>query len=218
MTVNPLASDAPATKKFRFVAGALCLDFTNSVGGKRGVIAREHLHSYRDLVSWAEQVGIVDEARSKQLLTLAEEQPEEAAKTLQRALSLREAIYQIFDAIIRREAPPPSALDILNSELKIGLPRFQLAAEGAGFTWKWDGRSLALDEVLAPISRSAAELLAAQHVLEHVHSCEGDKCGWLFVDSTKNHSRRWCDMGDCGNRAKVRRHRLKQKHEPGGEN
>ncbi|HEV2391667.1 MAG TPA: CGNR zinc finger domain-containing protein [Verrucomicrobiae bacterium] len=39
--------------------------------------------------------------------------------------------------------------------------------------------------------------------------CQGDTCGWLFVDSSKNHSRRWCDMRDCGNRAKARRHRAK---------
>jgi len=56
-------------------------------------------------------------------------------------------------------------------------------------------------------------LLTSSQRLNQVRQCRGDNCGWLFVDGSKNHSRRWCDMRDCGNRAKVRRHRLKQRRE-----
>jgi len=68
-----------------------------------------------------------------------------------------------------------------------------------------------LDQPIGPIAHSAAELLTGIQFRGQVRRCEGHNCGWLFVDSSKNHSRRWCDMRDCGNRAKVRRHRLKMK-------
>jgi predicted RNA-binding Zn ribbon-like protein len=74
----------------------------------------------------------------------------------------------------------------------------------SGFTWGWDKQSDALDRMLWPVARSAADLLTSDH-LNRVHQCGGKDCTWLFVDTSRNHSRQWCDMGDCGNRAKARR-------------
>ena len=47
--------------------------------------------------------------------------------------------------------------------------------------------------------------------LDQVRECAGNTCGWLFVDMSRNHSRHWCDMRDCGNRAKVRRYYQRRK-------
>jgi len=80
-----------------------------------------------------------------------------------------------------------------------------------GFDWTWTDGGDALDAPLGPIVRSAAELLTSPRLLERVHQCESDSCGWLFVDAAKNHSRRWCVMSDCGNVAKVRRFRLRNR-------
>ena len=214
MLVQPTMSEAPGPKRFHFVGGDLSLDFTNSVGGKRGLRTREHLNTYGDFVSWSKQAGLLNEGRSLQLLQLAERQKEEADKVLSRGVKLREAIYNIFSAAIRHQPPCSTDLGALNSELALGLNRLRVVPGAGGFGWSWEAQSLSLDEPLGPIARSAAELLTKEHALEHVCCCEGDTCGWLFIDSTKNHSRRWCDMRDCGNRAKVRRHRLKQRGAP----
>jgi len=76
-------------------------------------------------------------------------------------------------------------------------------------TLGWEERPGALDAVLWPVAASAAELLVSGDDLSRVRVCglyEDGECGWLFVDQTRSHTRRWCSMKDCGNRAKARRH------------
>lgn len=204
-------SDAPAPKKFQFIGGALCLNFTNTVGGKRGAITREHLHKYGDFLSWSRQAGIVDDTQAETLSNLAAAQPAEAQLVLERAVELRETIYRICAAVVEQRSPAPADLQRLNKELAAALGRLRVHAEADGFDWQWADDEPSLAHPLGPVARAAAEVLTNPEALAHLHRCEGDTCGWLFIDSTKNHSRRWCDMRDCGNRAKMRRHRLKQK-------
>jgi len=205
-------SDAPQVKKFQFVGGDLALDFTNTMGGKRGGIARENLHAYSDFLSWSMQAGLVDNTLAEGLAAQAVKCPEEAAAVLTRVIEVREAIYRIFAAEIEQRSPAPEDIRRLNRELAAGLGRLCVAFKGkADFEWAWTQDGCALDQPLGPVARAAADLLTSQGELSHVHRCVGDNCGWLFLDSSKNHSRRWCDMRDCGNRAKVRRHRLRHK-------
>lgn len=208
--------DAWPTKKFRLVGGDLSLDFTNTMGGKRGATTRESLNRYIDLLSWFEQARVVEDAEVAKLAREAERQPEEAARVLERAIRLRESIYNLCAAVVEGRASPKSDLERLNSELAVGLGGLRvLPAKGdSTFTWGWkigDG----LDAPLGPVVRAAADLFTDAHKLEQLRRCGGDNCGWLFIDSSKNHSRRWCDMQDCGNRAKVRRHRLKEREKQG---
>ena len=76
---------------------------------------------------------------------------------------------------------------------------------GACFSWTWDCNEEALDGVLWPVVRSAAELLTSEEA-KLVRECASDTCTWLFVDRSRTHRRKWCDMAVCGNRAKARRH------------
>ena len=124
---------------------------------------------------------------------------------------MRETIYRIFGALALDEPPQAFDLDQLNAHLSSNLGHLRLVRSRKGFTWSWAEQDESLDRPLGPIARSAADLLTSPHLLERVRQCEGDTCGWLFVDSTKNHSRRWCVMSDCGNVAKVRRFRLKKR-------
>jgi predicted RNA-binding Zn ribbon-like protein len=203
LTVSP--------RKFQFVGGDLCLDFTNTVGATRGPTAREYLNSYTDFVSWCRQGGLVTESKANALLRLAAGRPGDAGSAFQRAIVLREAIYRIFAALAQDRSPQSSDLDQLNAELSVSLGRLRVTPGRKVFDWTWADADDAFDEPLGPIARSAAELLTAPPLLACLRQCEGDTCGWLFVDSTKNHSRRWCVMSDCGNVAKVRRFRLKKR-------
>ncbi len=197
-------------KKFQFVGGELCLDFCNTVGGKRGVIAKEKLDTYGDFVSWCEQAGLVDGGQARVLMGKAGRGGGEAAKVLGRAIALREAIYRMLMAVVERKEPEANDLGQLNGELARSLGRLRVGTGGDGFEWQWEEGDGPLDQPLGPIARSAADLLTSGERLFHVGQCTGDTCGWLFIDGSKNHSRRWCDMRDCGNRAKVRRFRMKQ--------
>ena len=205
------ANTASSPKKFEFVGGDLCLDFTNTMGGKRGVAPREYLNSYADFVSWCRQAGLLDSSKAQTLARRAARRVQDSAAALRRAIALRETIYRIFGALALDEPPQASDLEQLNAHLSSSLGRLRLARSRKGFTWSWAEKDESLDQPLGPIARSAADLLTSPHLLERVRQCEGDSCGWLFVDSTKNHSRRWCVMSDCGNVAKVRRFRLKQR-------
>src|SRR5437773_3921201 len=209
--VSAVAKPTGPQKKFELVGGDVCLDFTNTVGGKRGLATREYLNSYTDFACWCQQTDLLNESAADALLRIAARHPDESAEALQRAIALRETIYRIFAALASGESPEAADLDHLNAELSTHLGRLRVASSKKGFNWTWLNSDDALDQPLGPIARSAADLLTSPHLLEQVRLCEGDTCGWLFVDSTKNHSRRWCVMSDCGNVAKVRRFRMKNR-------
>ena len=103
--------------------------------------------------------------------------------------------------------PVPAADADTAAEVRTELPANLSSARRARAAVREALASWGMDDLAAD-----AELLASEQQLAHLRQCCGDNCGWLFLDSSKNHSRRWCDMRDCGNRAKVRRHR--QKHPP----
>jgi predicted RNA-binding Zn ribbon-like protein len=85
------------------------------------------------------------------------------------------------------------------------LTHLRVTPAKTGFTWTWHNEPGALDVMLWPVVQSAGELLTSAQIVQ-VRECAGDTCSWLFLDTSKNHSRRWCDMKDCGNRAKAKRH------------
>jgi predicted RNA-binding Zn ribbon-like protein len=208
-------SEFVPSRKYRFCGGALSLNFTNTVGGHRRGTAREHMGSVVDYLSWSEQVGLISKSEAAALFKRATHHPEESATVLARALGLREAIYEIFEAVMLEKRPPEFAIKCLNEELARTSANLAIASEGKAFALNWRRVGETLDGALGPIARSAADLLTSDHLVSHVSQCGGDNCGWLFLDISRNHSRRWCDMRDCGNRAKVRRHRQKLSTEKG---
>jgi predicted RNA-binding Zn ribbon-like protein len=207
-----IMTEAATAKRYEFIGGELCLDFCNSVGGSREDIPRESIYSYGGVVSWAEQAGLVNKVTAAGLLKKAALAPENGGPVLARAVELREAIYRIFFGLMQGKAPRKSDLGLLNSELARAQCRLLVGRGPKGFAWEWSCEEPGLDYPLGPIARSAADLLTDSRRLAQVRQCKGNNCGWLFLDGSKNHSRCWCDMRDCGNRAKVRRHRLKHRH------
>jgi predicted RNA-binding Zn ribbon-like protein len=206
-------SDLDTAKRFRFIGGNLALDFCNTVGGKRGFTTREHLSSALEFVGWCHQVGLLDKAQAEKRLVRAERDPVGAEAVVVRATALREALFRIFEARIGGKQPRRSDLDLLNSELSHALGRLHLTSdpERGLFAWQWAMEGDGLEQALGPVAHSAATLLTNGQALGNVRMCGGNNCGWLFLDTSKNHSRCWCDMRDCGNLAKIRRHRLKLK-------
>jgi predicted RNA-binding Zn ribbon-like protein len=95
-------------------------------------------------------------------------------------------------------------VDSLSRAHARALARGRLEPFGKNFGWSWRAREAPVEAVLGPISLSALTLLQRAD-LTRVKQCQGEKCGWLFFDATKNKSRRWCEMEVCGNRAKQKR-------------
>jgi predicted RNA-binding Zn ribbon-like protein len=184
------------------------------VGGKRGGIAREKLHALNDFIAWSEQAKLLKVDQAEALRSDAARHAAKAAEILARATNLREAIFRIFFSAAKNKAPAQDDMARLNAELAASLGRLRITPvrNGGGFAWQWADERVEAEHLLGPIARSAAELLVQPDLVAKIHQCQGDNCGWLFVDCSKNHSRRWCDMRDCGNRAKVRRHRKRHEH------
>jgi predicted RNA-binding Zn ribbon-like protein len=126
-----------------------------------------------------------------------------------RAIQLREAIYRICKAILTKKQPEQPCLDVINKELRVARGVERLVSRKAGFGLKWDAPISALDRVLWFVTQSAVEWLTTGD-LSRLRECRGEDCGWIFEDLSRNRSRQWCDMNDCGNLAKVRRFRLRQ--------
>jgi predicted RNA-binding Zn ribbon-like protein len=189
---------------FDFSGGVLCLDFANTVSDRPEPRPVEHLNRYADLVSWGRQVGVLADDRARRLLDAAVRHPDQAEAVLARAVALREAIYRIFLAVANDLAPAKGDLAALNDALADALSRARVVPGGGGFAWGWADDMAALDSMLWPVARSAADLLTSGD-LGVVRVCPGSDCRWLFADRSRNGSRRWCDMKVCGNRAKARR-------------
>jgi predicted RNA-binding Zn ribbon-like protein len=193
---------------FDLLGGRLCLDFVNTVSGKRGVNPRERLHDYQDLVSWSRQVGIFDEGEAKALLAQALRAPEQAEKAFQEAIALREALYQIFTAVAEQREPRADDLGILNATLSRSLCNQRLSFQNGRYSLGSLRGETDLDCMLWPVAKSAVELATSEEELQRVRVCAAtaeDRCAWLFLDETRNRTRRWCTMKDCGNQAKARR-------------
>jgi predicted RNA-binding Zn ribbon-like protein len=191
--------------EYEATAGRLCLDFANTLANRTSDDPHEWLDSYDNLIAWAQLAGALSPEAAQPLLAEAPAHPEKAALALDRVIALRETIYRIFSATGSGGRPAGDDLAALNAALSEALPHLRVVPKGTEFAWDWGGDAMALDRMLWPVARSAADLLTSEE-LDRVGECHGEGCGWLFLDVSRNHSRRWCDMGDCGNRAKARRH------------
>ena len=196
--------------------GRLCLDFANTADWHASNLPVEHLTSYAELVAWGLHVGTLTKRQGQRLLAEATDRPLAATAVLERAIVLRDAVYRLFSAVSRGLEPQAADLAVLNAELSKTLGHSRLVPTGEGFAWDWSGGEDALDRMLWPVVHDAADLLTSRE-LDRVGQCADDRCGWLFLDTSRNRSRRWCSMEDCGNRAKARRHyqRVRIGREPG---
>jgi predicted RNA-binding Zn ribbon-like protein len=192
----------------KLLGGALCLDFANTANWHKSEQPVELLTSYRDLVEWSRHADLLTEQEADRLLREADDRPIDAERVRERAVDLREAIYRIFTAVADDRKPDVDDLELLNGALGPALSNARIVEAQDGFTWDW-ADSAALDRMLWPVARSAAELLASAQ-LDRARQCADEKCGWLFLDMSRNRSRRWCAMEYCGNRNKARTYYRRQ--------
>jgi|SRR5688500_151925 predicted RNA-binding Zn ribbon-like protein len=204
------AGSNPEVAVIPLVGGKLCLDFVNTASNRAGGEPSEYLRSYADLVDWCMRAELFGKAEAARLRGEAERRPELAAAAFGRAIALREAIYRLCLDVAGGRTADPGALDALNAVLADGTAGRRLRPASEGFCWAWADRVEGLDWMVWPLAYSAAELLTSSEI-ERLKQCTGDTCDWLFVDESRNRSRRWCDMRDCGNRAKARRHYHRRK-------
>lgn len=187
-------------------SGNLVLDFANTAEFHASDQPDEFLNSYADLVSWSEAAGILSKKEARTLLSKSRKEPKKAAKALHNSLELRELIFRIFSAIAGDEIPNREDLEEFNRILTWSLNNVRIMGDKDNFIWGWGDMGESFDSPLWPIAQQTANLLTSQDIYR-VGECQDDRgCGYLFIDTSRNHNRRWCSMETCGNRAKAQRH------------
>jgi predicted RNA-binding Zn ribbon-like protein len=192
------------TTMFEFTGNNLCLDFCNTVNDRKDK-PRELLMSYDHLLIWGQEASILTEDEARLLGEEAQEHRWEAEAVFKQAIELREAIFRLFLSRIQDAPAAEADLVTFNTALSHAMAHTCIVPGEHGFAWGWLPEKHALDRLLWPVVRAAADLLTSEE-LENVRVCASDTCGWLFIDQSKNHTRRWCDMKSCGNLAKARKH------------
>jgi predicted RNA-binding Zn ribbon-like protein len=196
--------------EIELAGGALALDFANTVGGTHVRPTHEHLRAYGDIAKFAVLAGGLQPSVAKRLVQRAERDPRRAAAVYQLGIALREAIWGVFSALASGEAPRDADLALIGDAAAAGAARSQLVYDRDGVGWSLPPDGDDLERPLWEIARSAADLLTSGE-RDRVKECASETCEWVFLDRSRNHSRRWCDMSDCGNRAKARRFQAKKR-------
>jgi predicted RNA-binding Zn ribbon-like protein len=208
-----VSSRAKPEFHFDLSGGQLALDLANTVSRRHDPARRkEHLEHFGDVISFAGQSKLISAREAAALRQHALQHPAEARRSLARLVQLREAIYRVFSAIAQHKAVPTEDLQAVNDAAVEALRHRVLTARNGGFRWEWaEQPGSRLDRLMWPPAQAAADLLTSRE-LSLVRFCEAPDCEWLFLDHSRNRSRRWCDMTSCGNRAKARRHYQRVRH------
>jgi predicted RNA-binding Zn ribbon-like protein len=204
--------------------GNVCLDFINTLDDRPSSEPKELLKNYYDLARFGEDAGILTAEQLDFFYERVHLMPDEAEEAMRRAINLREALHAIFSALMKKQPASQLAMDRLNANLhdaalhsrlvqpKLVQPKsVQNKAQVEGrLEWRFDDLTSSFNAILRPIARAAADLLASSD-LALVRACSSPTCQWLFLDTSKNHHRRWCSMKQCGNRAKARKFYARKK-------
>jgi len=196
--------ELPIPKPFELLAGHVALDLVNTLNNRFSQAGPEELlASYDDLLRFASQSGLLTGPQAKKLKRL-DASPAERAEVLREVKELRETLAAIAYAQLDGQDPSASALVTLEGYFKQASLHRHLTAHQLRPVWSW--RSLDC-QVMAPLwllAQSTVDFLLSEGASE-LRCCASETCRWLFLDASKNQTRRWCDMKVCGNRMKARR-------------
>jgi len=189
--------------RLRIVGGDPALDFVNTEDGDP---PSECLRNYADLVAWGVRADLLSADEGERLADEAHRRPEGAEAVYRDAIGLRGALYRVFRAVAEGGDATVLDLETVRVYEREALARGRLVRRGERFAWTWDDeRDLAV--MLWQVAHAATGLLTSG-ALDRLKLCAG--CYWVFLDASRNRSRRWCTMEVCGRDEKMRRYVAKR--------
>jgi predicted RNA-binding Zn ribbon-like protein len=183
------------------IGGALCLDFVNTINSRQDP-EHEYLTSYAELVHWGAKIGILSAEQNQRLQKQARQDEKVAERVLKKAIDHRELFFRLFVKLAQGSEPNKGDMNDFIKLYGDAMASSQLVREEDRFSPRWK-LDQTLEALLSPIIYSAGEILFSKEVTQ-VKECPS--CGWLFLDTSKNQTRRWCSMNTCGARDKMRRY------------
>jgi predicted RNA-binding Zn ribbon-like protein len=205
--MTPVSSKQSSEFQFDLTGGQLALDLANSVSRRDDPARRnDHLPGFGEILAFVRQTKVLTPKQAHELAAYAGAHAAEARRTFQKIVTLREAVFRAVAPIAQGKHAPVDDLQVIGDYAREAMQHRVLAPGNGGYCWHWSGDGKhPLDRVLWPMAQAAADLLTSED-LRKVRLCGAPDCDWLFLDHSRNASRRWCDMTTCGNRAKARRH------------
>lgn len=206
---NQLMANLSIEPHYEMAAGALCLNFVNTVWERVGFDTsapsppHELLFGFDDVLKWAECAEILPKPILDGLGRAARADQGAAQRAYKRLLDLRETLFGVLFSLCFKRKALAQALEELNRFLE-DLPFGKLELTAEGIVLKEGIHKESLCQIEIAICRDATELLTSAN-LDRLRFCAAEDCGWVFLDTSKNNKRRWCSMSDCGNREKVSR-------------
>ena len=196
-----------SNRKFRLVSGHSALDFVNSLDWRfRKSGAEELLETYGHLLSFSLQAGLLK--RSEALALARSVGKRRAGGVLMAAKALREVLANLFYSVVDGRPPAVGCMQALAEQIERARNHQRLAWRGARLAWSWARVEHQAEFPIWILALRAAELATSPSLIK-VRACDNAECRWLFLDTSKNQRRRWCDMNVCGNRMKSRRFRAR---------
>ncbi|HET6726102.1 MAG TPA: ABATE domain-containing protein [Gammaproteobacteria bacterium] len=190
------------------VGGHPAVDFVNTVHARLVPTTHDYLETPGHVVGWFFRQGLVDAEAARRLVRLPAGQG-------QRLLSEARIFRKTLDDLLQDHLDgntDSAALARFNHALKRLNGWRELSSAQDDFAWTYRIDPAHPESLLAPLAFGAADLLVSPE-LERLKMCPLEGCGWLFLDYSRNGSRHWCSMKTCGNVAKLRRYRARQKDE-----
>lgn len=184
----------------KFIAGKLSLDFTNTVAWRGRKDAEDYFKTYTDFIIWAKLKKIITEEECNRILKNTEDLTEEKRQFLIKVKKTREILYQLFS---QKNCPSEEIISDFNNETAYFTQFNKLRNENGIFYWDFTNQLDLPEKILGVVIFDAIKILTSPD-LKKVAKCADNECAWLFFDTSRNHSRRWCSMEDCGNKAKAR--------------
>jgi predicted RNA-binding Zn ribbon-like protein len=197
---------SPAPKPFKLFAGHPALELVNTLDSRFSIETIELLPAYGDLLRLVTQLRLLTPEKARRLGRTVGEK--DAQRVLLSSIELREALASLLYGLIDGGKPEASQVVTLEKHFHAAALHRRLMPADGQLAWTWSGVEQRAEIPLWRLAEAASELLVSSDV-ERVKDCGDPTCRWLFLDTSKNHTRRWCDMKTCGNRMKARRHQTR---------
>lgn len=185
------------------IGGDLALDLVNTVTARDGA-PRDRLSDYAALLQWARANGAFGVRDLATLGRLAAASPAKARAALGRLKLLREALCSTLYALLRGRTPAEADLQRIHAAYAAAAAAAQLRRSDGRALRSWTPQLSQLDLITHVVAVRAIALLEEAE-FARLRICDGQDCGWVFLDTSKSGRRRWCDMATCGNTAKAQR-------------
>jgi len=193
----------PSKLVFDLTAGCLCLDFANTLDKRLSGHPEDKLCGYGEFVAFGRQTGVLSLAEARELHKVGRKDTGEASRVFRRAVELRELVFRIMSAVASGGLVSAEDAKELNDALREHSAATLVAPMRGQAAWRWIEKSVGAGRLLGRIVRSAVDVLSTEDILR-VRRCAAETCCWLFLDRSRSHNRRWCEMKTCGSRQKAK--------------